>query len=168
MQTADIWIGIIVPILIGPICAYLMTLRNDYVECKYRRKREKFEEERDSVYNSIKNFYWPVYLNLIYIEQYSYSLPIKNKFRYESGSSINISDNSSDYFHEDLNDSTHKPKVVEIDLDNTNGDIEIGHLSPVPFNKESLKVLSENIKELKEEIKIPLILENITYTIIMK
>ena len=47
----------------------------------------------------------------------------------------------------------------------TNGDIEIGHLSPLPFNKESLKVLSENIKELKEEIKIPLILENITYTI---
>ena len=32
----------------------------------------------------------------------------------------------------------------------TNGDIEIGHLSPLPFNRESLKVLSENIKELRE------------------
>ena len=35
METSDIWIGIIIPIFIGPICAYLMTLRNDYVERKY-------------------------------------------------------------------------------------------------------------------------------------
>ena len=55
METSEIWIGIIVPIFIGPICAYLMTLRNDYVERKYRRNRERYEEERDTIFNSLKN-----------------------------------------------------------------------------------------------------------------
>ena len=117
METSEIWIGIIVPIFIGPICAYLMTLRNDYIERKYRRKREKFEEERDSIYNALKNFYWPVYLNLVYIEQYSYQLPIKNKFRYESISSIEKTDISDDYFDESLDKLNSTPKITEVNLD---------------------------------------------------
>lgn len=44
------------------------------------------------------------------------------------------------------------------------GGIDIGHLSPVPFTKESLKVLIRNIQHVKSVIKTPLILENITYT----
>ncbi|HRH45014.1 MAG TPA: DUF692 domain-containing protein [Pyrinomonadaceae bacterium] len=43
------------------------------------------------------------------------------------------------------------------------GGIEIGHLSPVPFTNESLKVLIRNISKVKNRIKTPLILENITY-----
>lgn len=43
------------------------------------------------------------------------------------------------------------------------GGIDIGHLSPVPFTKESLKVLVRNILKVKSRIKTPLILENITY-----
>lgn len=132
METSEIWIGIIVPIFIGPICAYLMTLRNDYVERIYRRQREKYEEERDNIYDSLKNFYWPVYLNLLYIEQYSYQLPIKNKFRYESESSIEFSNCSNDYFDEskDINNNenintsdtntNNNNKSIEVDLDKFN------------------------------------------------
>ena len=43
------------------------------------------------------------------------------------------------------------------------GGIDIGHLSPVPFTRESLKVLIRNISHVKKRIKTPLILENITY-----
>jgi uncharacterized protein len=43
------------------------------------------------------------------------------------------------------------------------GGVDIGHLSPVPFTKESLKVLICNISLVKNRIKTPLILENITY-----
>lgn len=43
------------------------------------------------------------------------------------------------------------------------GGINIGHLSPVPFTTESLKVLVRNILHVKNRIKIPFILENITY-----
>ena len=45
------------------------------------------------------------------------------------------------------------------------GDIEIGHLSPLPFNDESLSAICENIRIAKEEINVPLILENITYNV---
>lgn len=43
------------------------------------------------------------------------------------------------------------------------GGTDIGHLSPVPFTHESLKVLIRNILHVKGRIKTPLILENITY-----
>lgn len=43
------------------------------------------------------------------------------------------------------------------------GGVDIGHLSPVPFTNESLKVLIRNISKVKNRIKTPLILENITY-----
>lgn len=43
------------------------------------------------------------------------------------------------------------------------GGVDIGHLSPVPFTKESLRVLIRNILRVKERIKKTLILENITY-----
>ena len=44
------------------------------------------------------------------------------------------------------------------------GGVEIGHLSPVPFNGSGLKALCENIRIATESIARPLILENITYT----
>jgi uncharacterized protein len=43
------------------------------------------------------------------------------------------------------------------------GGVDIGHLAPVPLTGESLAVLKRNIFRVKEFIKTPLILENITY-----
>ena len=45
------------------------------------------------------------------------------------------------------------------------GGVDIGHLAPLPFTREALKVLTRNIKRVKEVIKTPLILENITYMV---
>jgi uncharacterized protein (UPF0276 family) len=42
------------------------------------------------------------------------------------------------------------------------GGVEIGHLCPVPFSRESLDVLCANIDEARRAIGRPLILENIT------
>lgn len=43
------------------------------------------------------------------------------------------------------------------------GDMEIGHLSPLPFTTEAVEVLCRNIAEVRRWIDRPLILENITY-----
>ncbi len=43
--------------------------------------------------------------------------------------------------------------------------VEIGHLSPTPFNESGLNVLIENIRTAQDEIETPLILENITYSL---
>lgn len=45
------------------------------------------------------------------------------------------------------------------------GGVKIGHLAPVPFTKEAVKVFVRNISQVKKLIKTPLILENITYMV---
>ncbi len=45
------------------------------------------------------------------------------------------------------------------------GGREIGHLAPVPFTNEALKVFVKNIYHVKKRINTPLILENITYNV---
>ncbi|HLP87517.1 MAG TPA: DUF692 domain-containing protein [Nostocaceae cyanobacterium] len=43
------------------------------------------------------------------------------------------------------------------------GGVDIGHLSPLPYTKEVVNVLCQNITEVQNLIDVPLILENITY-----
>jgi uncharacterized protein (UPF0276 family) len=41
--------------------------------------------------------------------------------------------------------------------------VKIGHLAPVPYTGEALKIFVKNISQVKKRINTPLILENITY-----
>jgi uncharacterized protein (UPF0276 family) len=43
------------------------------------------------------------------------------------------------------------------------GGVKIGHLAPVPYTFEALKIFVRNISKVKKRIETPLILENITY-----
>ena len=45
------------------------------------------------------------------------------------------------------------------------GGIRIGHLTPLPFTREALGVLCRNIAAMQRRTDIPLILENISYTV---
>ncbi len=45
------------------------------------------------------------------------------------------------------------------------GGVKIGHLAPVPYTREAIKVFVKNILQVKQRIKTPLILENITYLV---
>ncbi len=45
------------------------------------------------------------------------------------------------------------------------GGKNIGHLAPVPYTNEALKVFIKNINRVKKHINTPLILENITYMV---
>ncbi|MDQ3814113.1 MAG: DUF692 domain-containing protein, partial [Armatimonadota bacterium] len=47
------------------------------------------------------------------------------------------------------------------------GGVDIGHLCPLPFAEEAIDVLCRNIAEVQRVIDVPLILENITYTVTM-
>jgi uncharacterized protein (UPF0276 family) len=47
------------------------------------------------------------------------------------------------------------------------GGVDVGHLAPLPFTREALDVLAANIAEVQERTEVPLILENITYTVTM-
>lgn len=45
------------------------------------------------------------------------------------------------------------------------GGVKIGHLAPVPYTTEALKIFIKNITRVKKRIAAPLILENITYSV---
>jgi len=45
------------------------------------------------------------------------------------------------------------------------GDVQIGHLSPLPFTRETVDVICRNVDAIKRVISTPLILENITYLV---
>jgi len=45
------------------------------------------------------------------------------------------------------------------------GGVKIGHLAPVPYTNEAVKVFTRNIKQVKNRIKTPFILENISYLV---
>jgi uncharacterized protein (UPF0276 family) len=47
------------------------------------------------------------------------------------------------------------------------GGVDIGHLAPLPWAEESIEALCRNIATVKERIKTPLILENITYSLVL-
>ncbi len=47
------------------------------------------------------------------------------------------------------------------------GGVDIGHLSPLPFTQEAVEILCRNVAEARRRINVPLILENITYTVAM-
>jgi uncharacterized protein (UPF0276 family) len=45
------------------------------------------------------------------------------------------------------------------------GEIQVGHLAPLPFTREAVEVLCRNIAVARRDIEAPLLLENITYTV---
>lgn len=45
------------------------------------------------------------------------------------------------------------------------GDVEIGHLAGLPFTDEAIAAVCRNVEGVKRRISVPLILENVTYTI---
>jgi hypothetical protein len=154
MEVSEIWIGIIIPIIIGPIFVYLKSIRDEVVERRYRRAREKYEEKRDTIYNELKLFYWPVYINLLCIEQYSYSLPIKNKFRYESKSSLgeynSNNSESDDYYPSDkssnLSSHTNLPKKSVLNLDEPTSVMSIHDLNDIVSDNVEITIpMNENI-----------------------
>jgi uncharacterized protein (UPF0276 family) len=45
------------------------------------------------------------------------------------------------------------------------GGVEIGHLTPLPFTREAIDHFCRNVATVREAIAVPLILENISYTV---
>ena len=45
------------------------------------------------------------------------------------------------------------------------GGVAIGHLAPLPFTREAVATVQRNVEQVRRRIDVPLILENITYTV---
>lgn len=80
------------------------------------------------------------------------------------GSAEGVDDSYLEKFAE-LVEKTNPPWFSEHLCFTKSGGVEIGHLAPVPYTNEAVKVFVKNISRVKAKINTPLILENITYNV---
>ena len=152
MNLSEIWTGIIIPILVGPIFIYIKTVYDNYTKNKREHKLELYNLQCNNLKSSLHNFYWPFYIKLLCIDKLNYKIPLKNDYEY-------ISDEE-----EDLDDDCH-----DNDNDNDNNNVVInmtGVLSDdLVLDKETIKLMENNINTLF--IEALSILENNMYMVKM-
>ncbi len=95
MNSEEVWINILIPLLFGQLFLYLKTIYDNYISHKNEQRKIKFDEELNSVRHVLQNLYWPVYIKLLCIYQLNYNIPIKNSYEYISSDSD--SDSEFDY-----------------------------------------------------------------------
>lgn len=94
MDTETIWISIIVPLVIGPLCIFLKTIYDRFNKKYDDRKLNNYTESLNRVSDKLKKFYWPVYLHLLCIYQFNFNIPLEDKELSSSGSSTSSSGSS--------------------------------------------------------------------------
>ena len=86
MESQEIWLTILLPILLGQFFIYIKTVYDNYLNNKKQQRKILFDEKLKNLKNILQDFYWPVYIKLLCIYQLNYNIPIKNQYEYISSS----------------------------------------------------------------------------------
>ena len=97
MDSNEIWVSIILPLLLAQACMYIKSFYDNYMTHKNDKLKFIFDEKITNLKNVLQNFYWPLYIKLLCIYQLNYNIPIKNQYEYIS------SDSDTDFDDETLN-----------------------------------------------------------------
>ena len=87
MNSEEVWVNILIPLLFGQLFLYLKTIYDNYLAHKNEQRKIKFDEELNNVKHVLENLYWPVYIKLLCIYQLNYNIPINNSYEYISSDS---------------------------------------------------------------------------------
>lgn len=87
MDSSEIWVSIILPLLLAQACLYFKSFYDNYMTHKNDRLKFIFDEKVSNLKNVLQNFYWPLYIKLLCIYQLNYNIPIKNQYEYISSDS---------------------------------------------------------------------------------
>jgi hypothetical protein len=79
MDTETVWIGIIIPIVIGPLAVFFKSLYDNYKNNKNETAKIKYNEKLDTLKNQLNDFYYPLYIKLICLYNYDYNIPISRE-----------------------------------------------------------------------------------------
>ena len=72
VETATILIGVVVPLIVGPISVFLKSLWDRYNKKEELKKKNIYDEKKLDLSQKINNFYWPVYLKLKTLDRINY------------------------------------------------------------------------------------------------
>ena len=104
MNSNEIWLTIILPLLLTQTCLYIKSFYDNYMTHKNNRLKFIFDEKVKNLKSVLQNFYWPLYIKLLCIYQLNYNIPIKNRYEYISSES----DSDYDYDYENIKIATKK------------------------------------------------------------
>lgn len=76
MDTQTIWVGVIVPLVVGPICVFFKSLYDNYKRNRNETAKIKYKEELDNLKHQLNDFYYPLYIKLICLYNFDYNIPI--------------------------------------------------------------------------------------------
>jgi hypothetical protein len=107
-------VGVLVPIIIGPLSIYLKSLYDRYNEKKDNILRNRYEVKINLLDKKINTFYWPVYLKLkcLYRLNYRYHKN-KNNINKDNNENYKYSDTSDDNENYNLKLLLQKQTVVK-------------------------------------------------------
>ena len=149
MNLSEIWTGIIIPLLVGPIFIYIKTVYDNYTKNKREHKLELYNLQCNNLKSSLNNFYWPFYIKLLCIDKLNYKIPLKNDYEY-------ISDDEEDEEEVSSNDNDNDNVVI-----NMTGVVS----TDLVLDKDTIQLMENNINDLFKEALT--ILENNMYMVKM-
>ena len=82
MNTTEVWLNILVPLLLGQFFIYIKSVYDNYISHKNQIKKIIFDEKLKKLKSGLQDLYWPLYIKLLCIYQLNYNIPIKNDYEY--------------------------------------------------------------------------------------
>jgi len=148
MDISDIciWTTIIIPLLIGPLFIYFKSVYDNYTQNKREHNLLVYNTKIDYLSKVLTNFYWPLYLKLLCIQQLNYNIPIKNDYEYKSDDSC---DENSELENNDniIININNKNKSTSIILDSNT--IHLMELNINKLFKETIDIIENNIYNVR-------------------
>jgi len=146
MDISDIWTTIIIPLLIGPLFIYFKSVYDNYTQNKREHNLLVYNTKIDYLSKVLTNFYWPLYLKLLCIQQLNYNIPIKNDYEYKSDDSCD--ENSELENNENIIiNINNKNKSTSIILDSNT--IHLMELNINKLFKETIDIIENNIYNIR-------------------
>jgi len=96
MDSSDVWVNILIPLLLSQLFLYIKSVYDNYISHVNQKKKIIFDEKLSDLKNKLQFYYWPIYIKLLCIYQLNYNIPIKNSYEYIS------SDSESDFDNNDV------------------------------------------------------------------
>lgn len=78
VETETILVGILVPIIIGPISVFLTSLWDKYSSNKLQIKQNYYKEIIKDTKEKLSLFYWPIYIKLVCLYHLNYNRSFEN------------------------------------------------------------------------------------------
>ena len=89
VETTTLIVGIITPIIVGPITLFLKSFWDRFSSHKEEVKKNKYDTKLNELDNKINLFYWPVYLKLKCLDRLNYKMKVESENSDNDSYSIN-------------------------------------------------------------------------------